>query len=159
MPACWAMVRKTSLLLRGFAEAPTLSGLSRTSFETGRADAFFTAFFAMFVPPLLLAWASPHRLGTGQRQARPAAWPARAARPTQVTPHRPWRRQSARRAADGVAAAPPTSEGREDERQRGERPCPATAAGHEPGEVRRGDRGELLDREPVGERTPSAEPA
>src|SRR5438128_6735017 len=52
MPTCWAMVPKTSLLLRGFAAAPTFTSFVRSSFETGRADALFAPLVAMLAPPL-----------------------------------------------------------------------------------------------------------
>src|SRR5437870_12485 len=54
MPTCWAMVRKTSPWLRGLDEAPTFTGFVRSSFEAGRAAAFFATFVAILATPL--AW-------------------------------------------------------------------------------------------------------
>src|SRR5438876_1759569 len=54
MPTCWAMVRKTSPWLRGLDEAPTFTGFVRSSFEAGRAAAFFPTFVAILATPL--AW-------------------------------------------------------------------------------------------------------
>src|SRR6266852_9002563 len=70
MPTCWAMVWKTSPLLRGFAEALTLSGFLRSSFETGRAGAFFTALVAIpQSPPLRVEMIVLDRGGMGRKQA------------------------------------------------------------------------------------------
>src|SRR2546428_11364487 len=45
MPTCWAMVPKTSLLLRGCALAATLTGFVRSIVVTARAaDPFLVAF-------------------------------------------------------------------------------------------------------------------
>src|SRR2546426_7198875 len=70
MPTCWAMVPKTSPLLRGFPEAPIFSGLVRLSFETARTDPCFPL-FAIHIP-LLYGWHS-HTARTGRQQAERVA--------------------------------------------------------------------------------------
>src|ERR671936_2855254 len=64
------MVPKASLLLRGFAEALTFTGLVRLSFETGRADAFF-AFLVAMLAALLGGVGATTRLWRRERQAAP----------------------------------------------------------------------------------------
>src|SRR5438132_3029023 len=65
MPTCWAMVPKTSPLLRGLAETPTLTGLVRSSFEAVRMDPGFPFFTIPHPPPPL--WASPGFVDTPNR--------------------------------------------------------------------------------------------
>src|SRR5713226_7292970 len=73
MPTCCAMVPKTSPLLRGFAEALTLSGLVRSSFETARTDPCFP----LFAIPHPLLYGSyiidTHRAWMRRKQAEGAA--------------------------------------------------------------------------------------
>src|SRR5437660_1553480 len=97
MAACSAIVPNTSLLLRGFAEALTLSGLVRSSLETGRVA---ITFFTFFVGVLFLLGitrsslsagreveAAAHNRGRGRRQVRVASPQVlRAARSAGVAP-------------------------------------------------------------------------
>src|SRR6266478_1417407 len=70
MPTCWAMVPKTSPLLRGSAETPTFSGLVRLSFETARMDPCFPFFSIPHPPPPLWGRVSfpLHRAAMGREQ-------------------------------------------------------------------------------------------
>src|SRR5439155_26258500 len=74
MPTCWAMVPKTSPLLRGFPEAPIFSSLVRLSFETVRTDPCFPLFAIPHPPPPLRGRVSlaHHRARVRREQAEGA---------------------------------------------------------------------------------------
>src|SRR5437899_3306475 len=67
------MVRKTSPLLRGFADGLTFSGFVRSSFETARADPFFP--LVAISHPSSLAHRDRRSIGRGceesKRKGRP----------------------------------------------------------------------------------------
>src|SRR5437667_3415745 len=70
MPTCWAMVPKTSPLLRGFAELLTFTDLVISSFETGRAVAFFTTLVAILNSSSSSREYRRHPIGCGSEKGK-----------------------------------------------------------------------------------------